>query len=72
MPKIGSSFYCSIRSDKPYMVTLGATVHGHYGEILCERDTLVLFIYEKSRSGDITQGLPKVEQVLEMRSIDSK
>ncbi|MDD0148398.1 hypothetical protein PSY31_22060, partial [Shigella flexneri] len=29
------------------------------------------FIYEKSRSGDITQGLPKVEQVLEVRSIDS-
>ncbi|MDP1130991.1 hypothetical protein, partial [Klebsiella pneumoniae] len=28
-------------------------------------------IYEKSRSGDITQGLPKVEQVLEVRSIDS-
>ncbi|KAK9663133.1 hypothetical protein RND81_O310800 [Saponaria officinalis] len=26
---------------------------------------------KKSRSGDITQGLPKVEQVLEVRSIDS-
>ncbi|KAJ8424926.1 hypothetical protein Cgig2_021933 [Carnegiea gigantea] len=35
------------------------------------RDTLVTFIYEKSRSGDITQGLPKVEQVLEVQSIDS-
>ncbi|KAK4493209.1 hypothetical protein RD792_017928 [Penstemon davidsonii] len=49
----------------------GATVHGHYGEILYEGDTLITFIYEKSRSGDITQGLPKVEQVLEVRSIDS-
>ncbi|GJT92027.1 RNA polymerase beta'' subunit [Tanacetum coccineum] len=53
------------------MATPGATVHGHYGEILYEGDTLVTFIYEKSRSGDITQGLPKVEQVLEVRSIDS-
>ena len=60
-----------IRSAKPYLATLGATVHGHYGEILYEGDTLVTFIYEKSRSGDITQGLPKVEQVLEVRSIDS-
>nr|YP_009674296.1 RNA polymerase beta'' subunit [Xerophyta schlechteri]QDK59294.1 RNA polymerase beta'' subunit [Xerophyta schlechteri]DBA11183.1 TPA_asm: RNA polymerase beta' subunit [Xerophyta viscosa] len=60
-----------IRSAKPYLATPGATVHGHYGEILCEGDTLVTFIYEKSRSGDITQGLPKVEQVLEVRSIDS-
>nr|UAV87093.1 RNA polymerase beta'' subunit [Zanthoxylum simulans] len=60
-----------IRSAKPYLATPGATVHGHYGEILYEGDTLVTFIYEKSRSGDITQGLPKVEQVLEVRSLDS-
>nr|YP_009439968.1 RNA polymerase beta subunit-2 [Gynostemma pentagynum]ATG86804.1 RNA polymerase beta subunit-2 [Gynostemma pentagynum] len=60
-----------IRSAKPYLAVSGATVHRHYGEILYEGDTLVTFIYEKSRSGDITQGLPKVEQVLEVRSIDS-
>ncbi|KAL2933878.1 DNA-directed RNA polymerase subunit beta'' [Bienertia sinuspersici] len=58
-------------SAKAYLATPGATVHGHYGEIIYEGDTLVTFIYEKSRSGDITQGLPKVEQVLEVRSIDS-
>nr|YP_010887308.1 RNA polymerase beta'' subunit [Spergularia marina]WJJ44531.1 RNA polymerase beta'' subunit [Spergularia marina] len=60
-----------IRSAKPCLATPGATVHGHYGEIIYEGDTLVTFIYEKSRSGDITQGLPKVEQVLEVRSVDS-
>lgn len=53
------------------MATPGATVHGDYGEILYEGDALVTFVYEKSRSEDITQGLPKVEQVLEVRSIDS-
>nr|AMC32356.1 RNA polymerase beta'' subunit [Desmodium illinoense] len=60
-----------IRSANPYLATPGATVHGHYGEILSEGDILVTYIYEKARSGDITQGLPKVEQVLEVRSIDS-
>nr|QGU83887.1 RNA polymerase beta'' subunit [Homalium racemosum] len=60
-----------LRLAKPYLAIPGATLHGHYGEILYEGDTLVTFIYEKSRSGDITQGLPKVEQVLEVRSIDS-
>ncbi|XP_051145786.1 RNA polymerase beta'' subunit (chloroplast) [Andrographis paniculata] len=60
-----------IRSAKPYLATTGATVHGHYGELMYQGDTLITFIYEKSRSGDITQGLPKVEQVLEVRSIDS-
>nr|YP_010873914.1 RNA polymerase beta'' subunit [Justicia grossa]WGV35304.1 RNA polymerase beta'' subunit [Justicia grossa] len=60
-----------IRSAKPYLATPGATVHGHYGEILYQGDTLITFLYEKSRSGDITQGLPKVEQVLEVRSVHS-
>nr|YP_009270539.1 RNA polymerase beta'' subunit [Apostasia odorata]AIY61328.1 RNA polymerase beta'' subunit [Apostasia odorata] len=60
-----------IRSAKLYLATPGATVHGHYGKTFYEGDTLVTFIYEKSRSGDITQGLPKVEQILEVRSINS-
>ena len=60
-----------IRAAKPYLATTGATVNGHYGEILYKGDRLVTFIYEKSRSSDITQGLPKVEQIFEARSIDS-
>nr|YP_009157033.1 RNA polymerase beta '' subunit [Melica subulata]AJV89940.1 RNA polymerase beta '' subunit [Melica subulata] len=60
-----------IRAAKPYLATTGATINGHYGEILYKGDRLVTFIYEKSRSSDITQGLPKVEQIFEARSIDS-
>nr|YP_009250200.1 RNA polymerase beta'' subunit [Geranium maderense]AKF43119.1 RNA polymerase beta'' subunit [Geranium maderense]AMY96028.1 RNA polymerase beta'' subunit [Geranium maderense] len=63
--------YVIIRSAKPYLATPGTTLHGHYGEILYEGGTLVTFRYEKSRSADITQGLPKVERVFEVRSIDS-
>nr|AKF43113.1 RNA polymerase beta'' subunit [Erodium foetidum] len=63
--------YVIIRSAKPYLATPGTTLHGHYGEILSEGGTLVTFLYEKSRSADITQGLPKVERVFEVRSIDS-
>ena len=47
--------YVGIRSANPYLVIPGATVHGHYGEILFEGDMLVTFIYEKLRSSDITQ-----------------
>nr|YP_004221913.1 RNA polymerase beta' subunit [Erodium carvifolium]ADU58137.1 RNA polymerase beta' subunit [Erodium carvifolium] len=63
--------YVIIRSAKPYLATPGTTLHGHYGETLSEGGTLVTFLYEKSRSADITQGLPKVERVFEVRSIDS-
>ncbi|KAE9612441.1 putative DNA-directed RNA polymerase [Lupinus albus] len=60
-----------IRSGTHHLATSGVTAHGHYGEILYEGDILVTFIYEKSRYGDITQGLPTVEQVVEVCSIDS-
>ena len=36
-----------IRSAKPYLATPGATVHGHYGKIFYEGETLMTFIYEK-------------------------
>nr|YP_009141792.1 RNA polymerase beta' subunit [Vicia sativa]AIL56317.1 RNA polymerase beta' subunit [Vicia sativa] len=60
-----------IRSANSYLATPESTIHGHYGEILSQGDILVTFLYEKSRSSDITQGLPKVEQIFEIRSIDS-
>ncbi|WJX83293.1 RNA polymerase Rpb1, domain 5, variant 2 [Trifolium repens] len=61
----------SIDEAPASFVEVRATIHGHYGEILYQGDILVTFLYEKSRSGDITQGLPRVEQILEIRSIDS-
>nr|YP_010231271.1 RNA polymerase beta'' subunit [Passiflora xishuangbannaensis]QSV37340.1 RNA polymerase beta'' subunit [Passiflora xishuangbannaensis] len=60
-----------LRSAKPYLATPEARVHQNYGEILYQGDPLFSFMYEKSRSSDITQGLPKVERMLEVRSIDS-
>jgi DNA-directed RNA polymerase subunit beta' len=61
----------AVRFAKPHLAPLGAAVHGHYGKVLYEEDTLVTFIYEKSRLGDIMQGHLKVERVLEVRSINS-
>jgi len=56
--------FVGIRSANPYLATPGTTtVHGHDGEILSEGDILVTFIHKKWRSGDITQDLPKIEQV---------
>nr|YP_009041045.1 RpoC2 [Tetraphis pellucida]AIB08530.1 RpoC2 [Tetraphis pellucida] len=60
-----------IRLAKPYLATKGATIHDNYGEIIKEGDTLITLIYERLKSGDIIQGLPKVEQLLEARPINS-
>lgn len=60
-----------VRLAKPYLATSGATIHNNYGEIVKEGDTLITLIYERLKSGDIIQGLPKVEQLLEARPINS-
>nr|YP_009113862.1 RNA polymerase beta subunit-2 [Stangeria eriopus]AFR45510.1 RNA polymerase beta subunit-2 [Stangeria eriopus]BAR93368.1 RNA polymerase beta subunit-2 [Stangeria eriopus] len=60
-----------IRSAELYLATRKATAHGHYGEVIHEGDTLITLIYERFKSGDIIQGLPKVEQLSEARSISS-
>nr|YP_010189024.1 RNA polymerase beta'' subunit [Ptychomnion cygnisetum]QZJ47827.1 RNA polymerase beta'' subunit [Ptychomnion cygnisetum] len=65
------SFVKIIRLAKPYLTTGRATIHNNYGEIVKEGDTLITLVYERSKSGDIIQGLPKVEQLLEARPINS-
>jgi len=68
---IYEDFSSVIRAAKPYLTTGGATIHDHYGEIVKEGDTLITLVYERLKSGDIIQGLPKVEQLLEARPINS-
>nr|YP_010291908.1 RNA polymerase beta'' subunit [Xyris capensis]ULQ68505.1 RNA polymerase beta'' subunit [Xyris capensis] len=57
-----------LRSAKSFLATPETTIRGHYGEILSKGDAILTFLYEKSRSSDITQGLPKVEKIFEARS----
>lgn len=68
---IYEDFSLVVRLAKPYLATSGATIHNSYGEIVKEGDTLITLIYERLKSGDIIQGLPKVEQLLEARPINS-
>nr|BBN66827.1 RNA polymerase beta subunit-2 [Pilgerodendron uviferum] len=57
-----------IRLAKPYLGTRGATLNSYYGKILYEGEKLITLLYERLKSDDIIQGLPKVEQLLEARS----
>nr|QHD46863.1 RNA polymerase beta'' subunit [Anthoceros agrestis] len=60
-----------VRLAKPSLATGGATIHSHYGQIIKKGDVLITLVYERLKSGDIIQGLPKVEQLLEARPINS-
>nr|YP_010881324.1 RNA polymerase beta'' subunit [Moerckia flotoviana]WIA67276.1 RNA polymerase beta'' subunit [Moerckia flotoviana] len=60
-----------VRLAKPYLATGGAIIHRNYGEPISKGDTLVTLVYERLKSGDTIQGLPRVEQLLEARSVSS-
>nr|YP_009549610.1 RNA polymerase beta'' subunit [Goniophlebium niponicum]AYW16856.1 RNA polymerase beta'' subunit [Goniophlebium niponicum] len=61
--------YLLIRTGKTILVNQGAAPHKISGDTIGEGDTLITLPYDRLKSGDITQGLPKVEQLLESRSI---
>nr|QLD96872.1 RNA polymerase beta'' subunit [Brainea insignis] len=63
--------YLLVRTGRALLATRGATPHKISGDIIGEGDTSITLPYDRLKSGDITQGLPKVEQLLESRSIAS-
>nr|AWS01008.1 RNA polymerase b''-subunit [Pilularia americana] len=63
--------YILTRTAKPLLATQGAIIQKTSGDIIGEGDTLITLPYDRSKSGDTIQGLPKVEQLLESRSIAS-
>lgn len=63
--------YFLIRTGKTLLATRGANPHKISGDIIEEGETLMTLPYDRLKSGDITQGLPKVEQLLESRSVAS-
>nr|YP_010616228.1 RNA polymerase beta'' subunit [Elaphoglossum yoshinagae]WAU47599.1 RNA polymerase beta'' subunit [Elaphoglossum yoshinagae] len=63
--------YLLVRTGKTLLATQGAAPYKISGDIIGEGDTLIKLPYDRLKSGDITQGLPKVEQLLESRSIAS-
>ena len=56
-----------IRRAQPYRVSAQSVIHVHHGDLLRASQNLVTLIYEKLKTGDIVQGLPKIEEILEAR-----
>ena len=59
--------YCTIQLAKPYLTMPKASIYVDNQEPIQAGKTLLSLIYERLRTSDITQGLPKAEQLLEAR-----
>lgn len=56
-----------IRSAHPYLVSSGAILQTKNKELVQMGDTLAILVFERSKTGDIVQGLPRIEEILEAR-----
>ncbi|MBD0334302.1 MAG: DNA-directed RNA polymerase subunit beta' [Cyanobacteria bacterium Co-bin13] len=56
-----------LRIARPYRVSTGAVLHIDDGDLVQRGDNLVLLVFERAKTGDIIQGLPRIEELLEAR-----
>ncbi|MBC6417947.1 MAG: DNA-directed RNA polymerase subunit beta' [Prochloron sp. SP5CPC1] len=57
----------TLRRARPYRVSAGAILHVDNEDLVQRGDNLVLLVFERSKTGDIIQGLPRIEELLEAR-----
>jgi DNA-directed RNA polymerase subunit beta' len=62
-----TSSHIVFRTARPYRVSGGAVLHILDGDLVQRGDNLVLLVYERAKTGDIIQGLPRIEELLEGR-----
>ena len=63
----GTDLTITLRMARPYRVSAGAILHINDGDLVQRGDNLVLLVFERSKTGDIIQGLPRIEELLEAR-----
>ncbi|UFP93973.1 DNA-directed RNA polymerase subunit beta' [Gloeobacter morelensis] len=56
-----------VRIGRPYLVSGGAILLVVDGDLIQRGDNLALLVFERAKTGDIIQGLPRVEELLEGR-----
>ncbi|HJN36754.1 MAG: DNA-directed RNA polymerase subunit beta' [Prochlorococcus sp.] len=57
----------TLRLGRPYMVSPDSVLHVRDGDLVQRGDALALLVFERQKTGDIVQGLPRIEELLEAR-----
>ncbi|MBC1219379.1 DNA-directed RNA polymerase subunit beta'' [Nostoc sp. UCD121] len=61
------NYVVTTRIGRPYRVSPGAVLQIEDGDLVQRGDNLVLLVFERAKTGDIIQGLPRIEELLEAR-----
>ena len=57
----------TVRSGRPYLISPGTMLQVNNGALVLRGDMLATLVFERQKTGDIVQGLPRVEELLEGR-----
>ncbi len=56
-----------VRTGRPYLISPGTMLQVEAGALVLRGDILATLVFERQKTGDIVQGLPRVEELLEGR-----
>lgn len=56
-----------IRAGRPYLISPGTMLQAENSALVLRGDVLATLVFERQKTGDIVQGLPRVEELLEAR-----
>ena len=57
----------TIRAGRPYLISPGTMLQVEAGALVLRGDNIATLVFERQKTGDIVQGLPRVEELLEGR-----
>ena len=57
----------TIRNGRPYLISPGTMLQVESGALVLRGDIIATLVFERQKTGDIVQGLPRVEELLEGR-----
>nr|YP_010985991.1 plastid-encoded DNA-directed RNA polymerase subunit beta'' [Grateloupia asiatica]WOL36909.1 plastid-encoded DNA-directed RNA polymerase subunit beta'' [Grateloupia asiatica] len=57
----------TIRIGQPYLISRGSFLHIQHNALVQRGENIATLIFERAKTGDIVQGLPRIEEILEAR-----
>ena len=57
----------TVRTGRPYLISPGTMLQVDSGALVLRGDIIATLVFERQKTGDIVQGLPRVEELLEGR-----
>ena len=65
-------FKVVLRIGRPYLISNGSTLHINHNSLVQRGENIATLIFNRVKTGDIVQGLPRIEEILEARKkVDS-